>query len=595
MSNEVGSITGQQIKRRQENTPTTQTESGQTIEVFASDNVSARVNLNAEEGNSLFANTTLNATAENGTILETDETKARAISELPEDLAKLYPKEEDQKALKTLTEAQLEQARKLTDTKIPAQNIVQIVKIFKPEQVDTIKRQATEMEEMSGGKDKVYLMAVTNDKYDRSAFNLTSLDFSMNLRTNVLNSDLSVRSIEQLTESTTEDGKKYREREAYDLGTNTVSKTRYDQNEDEMFVANYEIRSKIKEDGSMISREYIRPSKVAGMYDIDTLTEDGNTQVSKTKQKKSGKTTVRRNMESPDGTKTEYLYRDDPKGNRYMRYKITDENGNVLMNNTKTFKVIDDSTFQSTFNDKSYTMSIHDNVLTIQNDNDENETSQIDLNSIQGNKEALIPILKQMSGDQLIALSKTTDKLVGIDKVIESYYSAKEHVINSGDDMFVVLHEEGHAKDFQTLNIFNPVDTEKSMISRDKELTEIFEKEKASFYQAFPDAQREHVDYFTNIITHYGGKMGGIQETVAESNAILETPRSHKDLGLRNQYLQQYFPKTIAKLNTLLSESRDRAEQKIVFKLPKLDIPEFKIPKVPFPSSPAQTENETNS
>lgn len=591
-TNEVGSISNQQIKTRKENQPTTQSEQP-TIEVFASDNVSARVNLTAEEGNSLFTNTTLNATAENGIKSNNSDTTAQLLSELPKDVAEKYPTEDEQKALKTLTEAQLVQARKLFDTKIPAQNIVQIVKIFKPEQVDTIKKQATEMEELSGGKDNVFMMAVTNDSYDKSAFNLTSLDLNMNLRTNVLNSDLTVRSIEQLSESTTQDGKKYREREAYDLATNTVSKTRFDQNEDGMFVANYEIRSKIKDDGSMVSREYIRPSKVAGMYDVDVLTENGTEEVSKTKQKKSGKTTVRRNMESPDGTKTEYLYRDDPKGNRYSRYKITDENGNVLMNNTKTFKVIDDSTFKSTFNDKSYTMTIHDNVLTVQNDNDENETAQIDLSKIEGNKDTLIPILKQMSGDQLIALSKTTDKLVGIDKVIESYYSAQEHVINSGEDMFVVLHEEGHSKDFQTLNIFDPIATQKSMISRDKELTEIFDKEKKSFYEAFPDAQREHVDYFTNILTHYGGSMGGIQETVAESNAILETPRSHKDLGLRSQYLQQYFPKTIARLNTLLSENRERAEQKIHFNIPKLQ-----IPKIPMPSNiptASSGSGETNS
>ena len=585
-TNEIGNIAGQQIKKRQENLATPQSEKP-TIEVFASDNVSARVNLTAEEGNSLFANATLNATSENGIQIKKEDTTAKLISELSEDVVKKYPDAKDQEALKTLTEAQFEQAKKLFDTTIPALNIVQIARIFKPEQVDTIKKQVTDMEELSGGKKNVFMTAVTNDSYDKSAFNLNSLDLKMTLRTNVLNSDLSVRSVEQLTELTTENNKKYREREAYDLATNTVSKTRFDQNDDGMYVATYEIRSKIKDDGSMVSREYIRPSKIAGMYDVDVLTENGTEEVSKTKQKKSGKTTVRRNMESPDGTKTEYLYRDDPKGNRYSRYKITDENGNVLMNNTKTFKVIDDSTFQSTFNDKSYTMSVNENVLTIQNDKDDNETAQIDLSKIQGNKDTLIPILKQMSGDQLIALSKTTDKLVGIDKVIESYYSANEHVINSGEDMFVVLHEEGHSKDFQTLNIFDPVGTQKSMISRDKELTEIFDKEKKSFYEAFPDAQREHVDYFTNILTHYGGKMGGIQETVAESNAILETPRSHKDLGLRSQYLQQYFPKTIAKLNTLLSENRERAEQKIHFNIPKLE-----IPKIPFP---ANTQNADNN
>ncbi len=582
-ANEIGNLSPK-LKNQANLEQTTQNiKNDETLNVFASDQVSGIVDLNATPENSLFANNVLRATSKNGTLDTATKTNAdEVISELPEDICKKYPSEKDQTALKTLTNAQLEQARKLMDSAFPAQNIVQIVKMFKPEQIDTIKKQALEMEDLSEGKDKVYMMVLGNDKYDLSAFTLSSLDFNLTMRTNVLNKDLSVRSIEKLTESMTEDNVCFREREAFDLETNTLSRTRYELSDNKKaFVPTYEIRSKIKDNGSMISREYIKPSKIGGLYNVEVLTEDGTKNTSKVDQKKNGKTTVKRNMESPDGTKTEYLYRDTPDGNRYMRYKITDKEGNVLMNNKKSFKVVNENTFKSSFNDESYTMTVKDNVLTVKDDKDETNTAQIDLSTIEGKKEALIPILKQMPGDQLIALSKTTDKLIGIDTVIESYYSAKTHSINSGDDMFVVLHEEGHAKDFQTLNLLDVVNSETSMISRDMELIETFEREKKSFNDAFPDAQREHIDYFINSLTHYGGVYGGLQETVAESNAILETPRSHKVLGLRTQYLQQYFPKTIARLNTLLTEDRERAEQKAPWKIPELNIPDLKIPKFP--------------
>ena len=256
------------------------------------------------------------------------------------------------------------------------------------------------------------------------------------------------------------------------------------------------------------------------------------------------------------------------------------------MNNTKTFKVVDENTFKSTFNDKSYTMKIDGEILNVVDDKDSKNTAKFDLSKIKGNKEAFIPILKQMSGDQLIALSKTTDSLVGIDKVIESYYNPKDHSINSGDNMFVVLHEEGHAKDFQTLSMWD-ANSVQTLISRDKNLKEIFESETKAFNEAFPDAQREHVDYFINTLNHYGGPAGGIQETVAEGNAILETPRSHEMLGLRTQYLQQYFPKTIAKLNELLSEDRERAPL-----FPKLNLPPIKIPPINIPPVPEVVEDE---
>ena len=466
--NEIGGVQHPQIKKKQQDTATSTNNSNTNLDVFASDNVAARVNLVADENNSLFS-TNLKLSEDN-TTTETPTNETAKSDDLPEDIKLKYPSAEDQKALKSLSAEQLEQAKKLMDTKIKAGNIVQIVQLFKPEQVDKIKEKAKEMETAAGGADNVYVMGLTNDKYDRSAYNLVSLNMDLSMQTTVLDKDLKTRSIERLSEHTTEDEKKYRIQEAYDIQNNTLSKIRYDFDEKyNTFKANYEIRSKIREDGSMVSREYTRPSQVAGMYDVEVLDENGLKNPSRTKVKKNGRTTVRRDMESPDGTKTKYTYRDDPQGNRYSRYKITTQDGEVLMNNTKTFKVIDANTFKSTFNDNSYTMTVDGDILTVVDDNNPENSAKIDMSKIKGKKEAFIPVLKQMSGDQLIALSKTTDNLVGIDSVIESYYDPKNHSINSGDDMFVVLHEEGHAKDFQTLSMWDSSSIQ-TLISRNEDL-----------------------------------------------------------------------------------------------------------------------------
>ncbi len=576
--NEVGRISAQNKKQPQTNEMQA-SEKETNVEIFGSEQLAVNTDLSADENNSLFEETFLRPKTE--TTSSTTKPSYASVEELPDDIKEMYPKKEDQEALLTLDDAQWEQACKLMDTKITAGSIVQIVKMFNPEQVDKIKTQAEQLQDAAGGKENVFGMVMGLDKYNPlTEYNLVSLDYDLTKRTTVLDKDLNVRSIEKVSEHTTEDGKTYRIQEAHDLKNNVLSKTRYDRSSTTGFYSpSYEIRSKIKPDGSMVSRELIKPSSIGGLYDVEYLDETGKKDISKTEVSK-GRVTVRREMESPDGTKTQYSYRDDPQGNRYMRYKITTAEGEVLMNNTKTFTVVDENTFKSTFNDKSYTMTLEDDMLTVVDDNNPENVTYIDTCEIEGDREKLVSALKQIPGDQLIAISKTTDKLVGIDTVIKSYYSPKDREIHSGDNAFVVLHEEGHAKDSQVLN-FDDMSTFDKMISQDKDFQRIYNEEKASFTEAFPDAQREHIDYFINTVTHYGGYFGGMKETVAESNAILETPRSHELLGLRTQYLQQYFPRTIAHLNTLLQEDREhpKSTPRPLLTVPKIELPEIKIPK----------------
>ena len=334
----------------------------------------------------------------------------------------------------------------------------------------------------------------------------------------------------------------------------------------------------------MISREYSRPSKVKGVNTVDILTENGVKTVSDAKQKKSGKVVVQKDMESLDGTRTQYKYKDDPKGNRYMRYKITTKEGEVLMDNKKTFEVVSDNEFKSTFNDKSYTMKIQDDKLSVVCDQDETKTATFDLGGIKGNKDKIVASLKKLSGDELIEMSETIDSIVGMENELDSYYMPKDRSLHSGDNLFVVLHELGHAKDFKNTDMSSPLIMMQSfdkMISNNKEFQEIYKKEKDAFNKEFPDAQREHVDYFINSLTHYSGKTGGMKETVAEANAIHTTPLTHELLTMRTQYLQQYFPRTMAKLNEMY-QNNPRVKTEIKFpkiELPKLEIPPFNFPK----------------
>ena len=71
----------------------------------------------------------------------------------------------------------------------------------------------------------------------------------------------------------------------------------------------------------------------------------------------------------------------------------------------------------------------------------------------------------------------------------------------------------------------------------------------------YPEAQRNHIDYFIANEAVKGQKDRGRKETIAETNAILNTYKANYALAMRAQYLQQHFPKTIAYLSEKLTNA----------------------------------------
>ena len=317
-------------------------------------------------------------------------------------------------------------------------------------------------------------------------------------------------------------------------------------------------------DGNMIKKEIITPSEIKGTFDVEVVHANGKKeQISKASiDKKTGIKTIKRDMKSEDGTHTQFLYEDDPQGNRIVDYKITDKNGKILMGCSQSFEVVDDNHYISSQNGYKYDISVSDDKFTVKDLHHETQ-AEIKFNKkFKGNKNEIIKVLKQVPGEELFEVVDSVNKLKGKDKssVLDSAYSPLSRNINVGNDLMVFLHELGHAKDFQVKNGKKYLkDTAKAMFSDNKDIQKTFVEERKQFNETHSDAERQHIDYFTQAKGHYGGKWGGLAEVVAETNALTNTYTDEpvEALGTRLQYLQQHFPKTIAAIKDAMNWKDD--------------------------------------
>ena len=350
-----------------------------------------------------------------------------------------------------------------------------------------------------------------------------------------------------------------------DLKNNTVTtnKSYYDKDESDFVLVEQKV---IKNDknGKMLREEVTTPSEIKGAFDVKYTYANGKTkQIAKaTVDKKTGIQTIKKDMKSENGTRTQFLYEDDPQGNRIVDYKITDKNGKILMSNSQSFEVVDKNHFISSKNGYKYDITTDDENLTVKDLHHNTETSINFKKKCKGNKEELINLLKKVPGEELFETVDSIKKMTGKKNVLESYFNPVTKNINIGDDLFVFLHELGHAKDAQNQKgFFNKLVGDGRIFTNDKDIQKTFFKERETFNKYHSDDEREHVSYFTQAKGHYQGQLGGLAEVVAETNAVTNTFTDGKVscLGPRAQYLQQHFPETIAKIRDAMNWKDDIA------------------------------------
>lgn len=322
----------------------------------------------------------------------------------------------------------------------------------------------------------------------------------------------------------------------------------------EFEVVTSEIRTQYNKNGEIEYTEKTTPSEVQGVLNVTRTDKDGNETILSFGKidKKTGIASVKKEMTSLDGTKTEYLYENDPQGNRILDYKITDKKGKTLLNLSEAFEVINKNKFISSRGEERYQIDVTDKGVKVQNLKDKNKKAEFRVGKELDDKpQLLINTLKQISGDELIKMRENVDTLVGLDNCLDSNYSGGLEAIFTGDNAFLLTHEIGHTIDFKNTDISTNESYEKTFkntITMDKAVNKVYDEEMSNFLKAFPDAQRKHIDYFIRKEKHMGGEKGGVSETIAETNALINSPKTDNSLRFRTQYLQQYFPKTIAEV-----------------------------------------------
>ena len=397
-------------------------------------------------------------------------------------------------------------------------------------------------------------LSFKTDDYDLNSFALVADLKDTSKKIELFDKDMNNISSEEVQAFKHPNGRQYQIKKTVDRRNNSVSKVRLEvrKNMPQPVLIN-EVRVIKDKDGKTLRKEYTDQSEVPGVLNIKHVFPDGTEKVlsSGTVDKKTGITSVKKDMTSLDGTRTQYLYEDDPQGNRISDYIITDKDGKTLLKNSQSFEVLSDNKFISAKNDKKYEITVNDKEIDIKDLNTKDSSKITFENYLDGNKDKILTALKRMPGEELIALGKTTKHLNGIDDINYSTYGAVNKRIKTGDNLYVMLHELGHAKDYNEVDVKQEETLKKSIFSN-KQVNEVFEKEKEEFDKAFPTAQREHINYFIKTSEH----KDGLQETIAETNALLNTYNNEDLFSIRSQYLQQYFPKTITEISKLLASTK---------------------------------------
>ena len=453
---------------------------------------------------------------------------------------------------------ELEKALPLTKTKLPVKNIVLLTQTPNIPDLNKVADKVLEMEQVAG-KDLTEVN-FTRNRYVKDSYVVSAKLQGDNEKKAVLDKNLKQEAIEDTTSFTNADGKKYFVKKATDFRNNTVSKvTLREDKEVGRPVFENEVRIAKDKNNNVKFYEYTSHSQVNGVYDIVRKTPDGKQKVLSSGKidKKTGIVSIKKDMTSPEGVRTQYLYENDPQGNRIVDYKITDKNGKVLLNKSQTFEVINENKFISSKGNDKYEINVTENEISAQSLQDKNKKAKFTAkDNFIGDKKQLISTLKQFPGEELIKLGETVDFLESINDPLDSYYNGACRSISTGADEFLFLHELGHARDYRDVDddLKNFEESMKKSLTMDKDVNKAFEEEKQAFFKAYPDTQREHMDYFMNTLNHYGGETGGLSETIAESNAILSEGKSYEPLAIRSQYLQQNFPRTLAVLEQKLNQ-----------------------------------------
>lgn len=314
------------------------------------------------------------------------------------------------------------------------------------------------------------------------------------------------------------------------------------------------VRTVKDNNGNPISKVYLKQSCIEGVFDIVERKADGSINfISRGfKDPITGETVVKQNFEL-DGIKSAIRYNEDKFGNRSYSYKIVDNDGNILMDETSKFRIIDDNNFESERNGNKYKISYIDGRKTFKVENlSENITEYIEINT---NSKDIINLLKYSGAETLLAYKKSRISNIDVDE--ETFMNARacanmfRHIVlgkGMTNSKSVLWHEMGHLLD---------VDFRRDLESfyTNKDLVNIFQKEYKNFLKISSTFEQEKAEYYLHDFGKTQNEEGapmGLSELISDVHSLRNGVIDINDeFIIRITIAQQYFPRTIAKINEL--------------------------------------------
>lgn len=269
---------------------------------------------------------------------------------------------------------------------------------------------------------------------------------------------------------------------------------------------------------------------------IKNGTIEGGEKLSYITKNDDGSITYKENLVSNEyGIQRKYTVSKDKNKNSYS-YKITNPNGETILNLTRSFEKISDNETKTVINGKEYTAFFDDAAQVIKlktpcGINTINIKSKTCINN-EKDREILWNTAKKMPADMLEALAEIPKWKLCDDK--KSGYYFDEHSLESGTNIVIIAHELGHSK------------SRKKNLCYDKNLIDIYNREIENFNNKYTtNAGQDYIQYFSQ---KGGGEFNtGLNEVAAETNVILAVCGNNVDETItRAQFLVWNFPETIA-------------------------------------------------
>ncbi len=327
--------------------------------------------------------------------------------------------------------------------------------------------------------------------------------------------------------------------------------------------------------GNLLKKTVRKLSDIEGVYNVSETNAKGKQKLIEFGSKdKKGNVYVEKNYTSPEGVKTQYAYERTVDNKVIVDYKISRINPEtkkteILLDRHQTVEHKGDGLVVTSVNGNVYEAQFNDNKLVIF-DKTNNEKREFYLGKafIDSGIDIIMNILHNVPANELMVMKKlpisaiyyndTNDERINNNarwsetgKFIEMGNEARIKTLNMARHSNAILnimlptflHEFGHYIELDANSGLC------STISQNQDLMNIFKEEFEKFISESNGVQQEYISYFIDSVSASSER--NAQERVAEANTILNSLPSEQYAN-RASYLQQYFPRTIAKIAELI-------------------------------------------